>query len=154
VERTRIGTGSDASSDTCVCPEKREFVSLMNKLVHANKVKLVHKLESIMVKDNNAIYVPIIWDMMLRCADLQTVYIDVVHILRDHSEASVSEFDAIWHDYINMRKWIPEKDIIIENENYDEFCEFVKWKKRAVATIHAIVLMSQKGIITSDPSWS
>jgi hypothetical protein len=145
-ERVKIGNTGDSSALI-----KREFFSLMNKLTSLNKSKLIQSLSKTMSVEHIDIYVPIIWDMMLRSVDQQPLYIEVINLIRtnESSPDPICNFEDIWKEYILNKKWLPEETLVISDE-YDEFCDFMKWKKRAVATVHAFFILASESIISAN----
>ena len=127
---------------------QREFISLLNKITHDNEVKIITKLKDIITYENISLYIPIIWDMMLRCPEFQNIYINVIDLIRRESNTiHISEFKDIWIDYKENKKWIPDTSILPDSSDYDEFCDYVKWKKRSVAAINGFMLLSKNNIV-------
>ncbi|NDB84934.1 MAG: hypothetical protein EB127_19860, partial [Alphaproteobacteria bacterium] len=154
-ERVKIG-GVVATKEEKV---KREFFSLMNKLTHQNKVpvfKTVTENHVACVTDsvepiNIHTFVTIVWDMMLRNKDSQKLYIDVLQLFPE--DLVLSECNRLWSDYNELRKWLPPETISgsdILNSEYDEFCDFVKWKKHSIASVQGIFMFYAKNMINQE----
>jgi hypothetical protein len=154
-ERVRIG-GVVATKEEKV---KREFFSLMNKLTHQNKAsvfKTVTESHVACTTDatepvNIRIFVSIVWDMMLRNKDSQKLYIDVLQLFPE--ELVLSECNHLWSNYNALRKWLPPETISgsdIINSEYDEFCDFVKWKKHSIASVQGLFMLYVKNMIDQD----
>lgn len=154
-ERVKIG-GNVATKEE---KAKREFFSLMNKLTHQNKAQVLKT-----VSDNHVatlsdtvepvsirMYVSIVWDMMLRNKDLQKLYIDVLHLFPE--DLVLSECNRLWSEYNDLHKWLPPETISgsdIINSEYDEFCDFVKWKKHSIASVQGLFMLYVKDMIDDD----
>jgi hypothetical protein len=125
---------------------KKEYMSLMNKLSDQNKKQINNMFKAIIREDCYKLYIEMTWDMMLRFPEFQKLYFDLIKILYDYFE-NKTDFINIWmtiiNDYESLKKWIPSDDIL-DDKDYDEFCDFQKWKKRAVASLSAIKLLSIK----------
>ena len=127
---------------------QREFIGLLNKITHDNEDKIITKLKDIITYENIGIYIPIIWDMMLRCPQFQNIYIHVIDLIRkENNVINIQECDDIWEDYKLHNKWIPDTSILSDSNDYDEFCDYVKWKKRSVAAINGFMLLSKNNIV-------
>jgi hypothetical protein len=79
---------------------------------------------------------------MLRNRDIQNLYIET--LLKFVGNESIREYtyeecQRVYNEYIETHKWLPPEAIIDSDEvsEYDEFCDFMKWKKRALAAISA-----------------
>lgn len=132
----------------------REFISILNKITHGNKEKLLIKIKEYIHKENTSVYIKLVWDMMLRCPDFQDIYIDIILLIKDNNILYINELEIIWKDYVLYKQWLPECSICLSvssdessSNTYDEFCEFVKWKKRANAAIRAFMLFELQNII-------
>ena len=85
---------------------------------------------------------------MLRCPDFQIIYINVIDLLRNISNSTyIDEFSNIWQDYKLNNKWIPDTNILSNSNDSDEFCDYVKWKKRTMASINAFMLLSKHNVV-------
>jgi hypothetical protein len=142
-ERPRIGT-KELSIEHIT---RKEFLSLMNKLTYNNKNVIIKSIKNILREDYSKLYIEIIWDLMQRAPEFRLVYFEVLKLFDTH--VLMSKWKIIWDNYYVNRSWIPRDDILPENEDYDEFCDFVKWKKRAVASIQIWILLYQREIIST-----
>lgn len=125
---------------------KKEYMSLMNKLSDQNKKQVYNMFKAAIREDCFKLYIEMTWDMMLRFPEFQKLYYDLIKILYDYLE-NKTDFINIWlniiSDYELFRRWIPADEILDDND-YDEFCDYQKWKKRAVASLSAIKLLIVK----------
>jgi len=141
VERKKIGT-KELSIEAIT---RKEFLSLMNKLTLNNKQSILKNVASIIRKDYTSLYIDIIWDLMQRAPEFRTVYYEVFKLL--DNTILIDKWLSIWDTYYNNKNWIPCDEILNDNEDYDEFCDFVKWKKRALAAINIWIMLYEKNII-------
>jgi len=147
----------------------REFVSILNKITYLNEEKLLLKLKDIIKYEYISTYTTLLWDMMLRCPDFQKIYINIINLIRSENNniVYISDFQTVWDNYVLYKKWLPDNSVCEsitvtdeeakvtdedtkvtdEANEYDEFCEFVKWKKRANAAINAFMLLKVHNIV-------
>jgi len=145
----------------------RDFMSILNKITNVNEDKMLLKVRDIIKYEYISTYISLIWDMMLRCPDFQYIYINIVNIIRtEYNLLYLEDFQNIWDTYVLNNKWLPDDktcDSLLDtnmikdaqpqsdaNIEYDEFCEFVKWKKRANAAINAFMLLKNNNIVEID----
>jgi len=129
----------------------REFISILNKITNINQQKLIIKVKDIIKEEHTSVYVSLLWDMMLRCPDFQNIYINIIDIIRTKSNViNMDDFKEIWSKYILDRKWLPESSVCININEYDEFCDFMKWKKRANAAINGFMLLVVNNIVSDN----
>jgi hypothetical protein len=48
----------------------------------------------------------------------------------------ISKIKLLFTTYYDNKTWLPSQELINE-DNYDDFCDFVKWKKTSLTYIHA-----------------
>lgn len=140
-ERPRIGN-KELSIEAIT---RKEFMSLMNKLTLNNKNTILKSLKNMIRIEYTDLYIDIIWDLMQRAPDFRNVYFEVLKLFP--GESLVKKWNDIWNSYYVQRYWLPAEQILNDNEDYDEFCDFVKWKKRAIASIHVWIMLFEKDII-------
>jgi hypothetical protein len=141
--RPRIG-GDTVAKDALV---RREFMSLINKLTAANKEHIMKEIKRVHNSEYTYVYVAVLWDMMQRMIDLQYIYIVVFEVLG----CTTSECDELWTSYVETKGWLPPKDCVQE-QDYDEFCDFIKWKKRAVACVSAFSQLGTHKMLSNGAS--
>jgi hypothetical protein len=76
---------------------------------------------------------------MLRSEDFQHLYIECLEEICKNFENQPDfnyKLEAIWLLYKKDTKWIPIENLINEKD-YDDFCDFVKWKKTAITSIQS-----------------
>lgn len=142
LERPKIGT-RELSREAIA---KKEFVAALNKLSPANKANVIRSIH--IREDFGEMYIRLLWDAFLRSPDYQQTYLEVIdHIASTiGADATKSAFEELWETYLADQAWIP---VIEENENYDEFCDYVKAKKRSLASLNAWILLTKYGIINA-----
>ena len=124
---------------------RKDFLALTNKLTHQNKDHICKTLKNVYREDFVALYVELLWDMMQRSPDYVPLYIDILQAL-SHTSTKPHEWrsaiENVWKSYLENAKWLPPHDLQ-ESEEYDEFCDFVKWKKRSIGALHALAKLSE-----------
>lgn len=130
---------------------RKDFLALMNKLSMQNKEHIFKTIRNVFREDCIHVYVQILWDMMQRSSDFIPLYISAQDVLSSASKSSSlwkSQWANIWEQFIEMQSWTPSKEIIEQDhEDYNEFCDFVKWKKRTLGALKALIALSSKGWI-------
>lgn len=143
-ERVRIG--NRVLSKEMIA--RKEFMMYANKLSVQNKDTIVKSFKGYIRKECIDIYVTMIWDLMLRAPEYQELYMYFISSILDEPLLS-SKLKTIYLTYINDRFWYPPKTVDL-NEDYDEFCDFVKWKKSAISAIKAWCLIVNKNLLVKN----
>jgi len=109
---------------------KRKIVGLLNKITTKNKSTIYDSIKEIInTNDNNSVF-EIIWEYIkLNENSLCTIILTFFDekIMQDN-------IDAKWKNYIELREWNPPKtiydnNILLLNDEYDLYCDYIKWKK-------------------------
>lgn len=143
-ERVRIG--NRVLSKEMIA--RKEFMMYANKLSIHNKETIVKAFKSYIRKECVDIYVNLTWDLMLRAPEYQELYLYFISSVIEEPLLS-AKLNCIYKMYVSDRLWYPPKSIDITEEDYDEFCDFVKWKKSALASINAWNLIVSKKLVSS-----
>ena len=109
---------------------KRKLVGLLNKITTKNKNTIYESIKEIIeANEKNSVF-EIIWEYIK--LNENSLYTNILtffdeNILQDN-------IDAKWKNYIELREWDPPKtiydnDILLLNDEYDLYCDYVKWKK-------------------------
>jgi len=109
---------------------KRKLVGLLNKITTKNKNTIYESIKEIInANDKNSVF-EIIWEYIK--LNENSLYTNILtffdeNILQDNIEAK-------WKNYIELREWDPPKiiydnDILLLNDEYDLYCDYIKWKK-------------------------
>lgn len=127
---------------------RKEFMPLMNKLSLKNKLAILEQIRKIFKPSCVQTYVDIIWSIALECPTYQALYIEALDVIcicsgdprrvREHVCEKLSLF-------IDSDGYMPPD--AQDNEDYDEFCDYVKWKKKALATISLLMFLEKKGLV-------
>lgn len=115
---------------------KRDFLGCMNKLAPGNRESVTRTILQTHRPEFIEMYTQIVWDFMLRAPEYQTLYIELLSSLN-----AKDAIHAIWKSYVQDTFWLPTETVLEESTDYDDFCEYVKWKKRAVAAVRAWMLL-------------
>lgn len=109
---------------------KRKLVGLLNKITTKNKNTIYESIKEIITtNDKNSVF-EIIWEYIK--LNENSLYTNILtffdeNILRDN-------IDTKWKNYIELREWDPPKtiydnNILLLNDEYDLYCDYIKWKK-------------------------
>ena len=156
-EKVKIGAnGKELSKEDRM---KREFMSFINRLSDNNRKNINTYFQTNLQIDFIDIYIRLVWEAMLRSENFQHLYIDCFEAIytqayNNNSNISIdgqlvintatqsnkpelfkSKINLLSKTYFDNEKWIPNKELI-EEEDYDDFCDFVKWKKTSITYIH------------------
>jgi hypothetical protein len=132
---------------------RKDFIALMNKLTEQNKGSILQSVRNVYREDCVAIYVGILWDMIQRQPDSTPLYLDTLKVLCQCSTSSHIWHDTwkhVWDEFRTNRHWQPSPSILGQEGDYNEFCDFVKWKKRALAALRAWPLFAKHNWIPAD----
>lgn len=157
-EKVKIGAnGKELSKEDRM---KREFMAFINRLSEGNRKNINTYFRTNLQTDFIDIYIRLVWEAMLRSENFQHLYIDCFDAiytqaynnnsnvaidgqivlnntpLQNHNpEIFRSKINVLSKTYLDNESWIPSKELI-EEEDYDDFCDFVKWKKTSITYIH------------------
>jgi hypothetical protein len=122
---------------------RRELLSFINKLSEGTRKNITTYFENNYNKEYIDIYVRLLWEAMLRSEEFQKLYIDCFEAILLKDSILIDKLNELFNTYISTRQWIPTKELIDEND-YDDFCDFVKWKKTTLTYIHGFSKCIQK----------
>lgn len=128
---------------------------MMNKVSVANVDAFCGRVCNIMRNDCTGVYVDVTWDVLQRMLDAQELYLRIIRhmmnaMLPAEKQAYLDAWKQKWANYVGEQGWKPRAEHL-EEETYDDFCDFVKWKKRACAAISAWMMLMKEGIIEDGP---
>jgi len=120
----------------------KQFRSFINKLTNTNIENLKKQIIDFKLEYIN-IYIKIIWDMSQRSLEYQNAYLIIIEnfnykIIKD-------EIVKLWLDYYDNKFWYPSENLL--KDDYDDFCDFTKWKTRAINSIYMWIKLEKKEII-------
>jgi hypothetical protein len=128
---------------------RKEILPLMNKLTDKNRTSILSQIQNCLKPKFASIYIDIVWTISLECPNYQSLYIDVLDIMIKKGISTVQEFtlqlSRLYADYIDNKCFELEAGVC--TQEYDEFCDYVKWKKRTIALIHLLTIIEQKGYL-------
>lgn len=127
---------------------RKEFLALINKLSPQNAAAIITQGQSSIRPDFINMYVDMIWDAMLRSPEFQSLYVDML-VAIDKKHSVFGDIQRIWEAYLSQQAWIP---ITQDSGGYDDFCDHVKAKKRAIASIRAWIQLTDRQICKEDVS--
>jgi hypothetical protein len=156
-ERPRIGTRELCREDM----SRKDFVANMNKLSRQNYDSILRLIRTTYNSNFLSNYMDIVWDLMIRQADYQDLHIQVIeHLLQLTPMEKKPLVSKYWNDkcidFFEHKRWIPEGDIQealqsnSSNEEYDEFCDYIKWKKRIGASFQGWIRLMISTMIDSQ----
>jgi hypothetical protein len=106
---------------------KKQFISYLNKLTKQNMDTLYPKIKERIDKYDNDILYDIVWDFIKKSPD--ELYINILKYFPENRT------EEKYTQYVKDKQWMPDSSIcesnILQNndELYDKYCEYVKWKK-------------------------
>lgn len=145
-EKLKIG-GRDLSKETLI---KKDFMSLLNRLSDQNKKQIINQFKTNIVVDFYKLYIRMTWAMILKFPEFQKLYlqlIGVLHEVMENKNLFIEEWILIISEYDTKKNWIPV-DTILDDSDYDEFCDFQKWKKQAISATKCFKLLSNNNWIS------
>jgi hypothetical protein len=128
----------DLSIDSII---RKNMTTLMNKISATNKEHIISQVRSGFREDHAHVYASIIWEYMILSPDHQDVYTDVVILLPPVMSMHMND---LWRSWFDARGWIVHTN---DAEDYDEFCSYVKSKKRSIAIMKAIGQLTKKNVL-------
>lgn len=125
---------------------RKDFMALMNKMTAANKDTILQSIRNAYRDDCQSIYTEILWTMMQKSPEFHELHWSVITAIRDvtdHKEGWQESWKEIARAFIAEEKWIPP-DSMLQSEDYDEFCDFVKWRKSTIAAIRSLCMLEDR----------
>lgn len=128
---------------------KKEFTSFLNKLTDINKEVIYNKITLfIKILDENKLNS--LFDILINFIKVSSnnIYIDVLYLFPD--TYINYHIDNYCKSFINNKDWLPNKDFLIDNKilynnnNYDNYCKFVKVKKQSISILKALININKR----------
>ena len=128
---------------------KKEFTSFLNKLTDINKEVIYNKITLfIKILDENKLNS--LFDILINFIKVSSnnIYIDVLYLFPD--TYINYHIDNYCKSFINNKDWLPNKDFLIDNKilynnnNYDNYCKFVKVKKQSISILNALININKR----------
>ena len=143
-ERVKIGN-LDSSPENIY---KKELVLSLNKLTATNMGTVGISIVKNYKTDFKHIFVAIIWEYCTRQPAFQDVYIKLIEKLKNYTEMK-DIWVNLWDTYMKTELWKLNYELIEQSHNYDDFCEYIKEKKRLNAMAQGWSRLIDLGIITT-----
>lgn len=121
---------------------RKGFTGLLNKLSPQNKDSLYIKINDYIQssKEYKELCYTIVWDFIKQSSSL--LYIGLI----DFFDINIS--NEYIQKFIQDKKWYPSDEIlnnnVLNNEMYDLYCDYVKWKKQTKNIFDAVCILSTK----------
>lgn len=144
-ERPKIGNQDNSQENLY----KKSLVLSLNKLTAINMDTVgtsIIKSYNICFKE---IFVATIWEYFIRQPTFQDVYIKMTEKLKNSKELHDIWY-GIYSFYINNDVWKLNYTLIEQSHNYDDFCEYIKEKKRLNAMAQGWARLIKSGIIVVE----
>lgn len=133
-------------SDKAKC--KKEFISYLNKLTDLNKDVIYSKITAFIKELNNEI-LNSLFEILINFmkSSNNNIYIDVLYLFNSsYIDENISKY---YLNYIENKEWLSIKIIedykfIFDENNYDEYCEYVKIKKSSLSLLKALSIILKK----------
>jgi hypothetical protein len=151
-ERPKIGN-KDTSKEAIL---KKEIQSLLNKLSHQNYETILKQMKKHFHIDHMELFMTILWNAIQLQPDFQELYIHMLQqIYQSVQDEWVvllnSQWNMIWTQYIENYQWRLPYELVERSHNYNDFCDYVKEKKRLISISQAWARLINLGMIQSDP---
>lgn len=110
---------------------KRKLTGLLNKLTTKNKATIYDNIkELINANDKDKIF-DLVWDYVK--SNDNNLYTNILTFFND--DFLKDKIDEKWNKYIKNKEWDPpstiyDNNILLLNDEYDLYCDYVKWKKQ------------------------
>jgi hypothetical protein len=127
---------------------KRALIGHLNKLTAKNRDVIYEKIKAIIDANNTEELFLIIWSYIKVCdvSVVPPVVPSAVAVVPSDDNLYIKLLDyfdnafltqminKLWDNYINQKEWIPpkyifENNLLLLNNEYELYCDYVKWKK-------------------------
>lgn len=152
-DRPRIGTRELSREDI----SRKDFMANMNKLSRQNYDAILRLIRTTYNSNFLPNYMDILWTMMIRQPDFQDLHIQVIqHLLTITPPERKTFVQTYWDNrckvYFQEKQWTPSDDLLLtaSQDEYDEFCDYIKWKKTTGASLVAWLRLMEHAVIAAD----
>lgn len=126
----------DFSDNSCT---KRALIGHLNKLTSKNKDVIYEKIKAIIDTNNTEEVFLIIWSYIKitdggsdSISGSSNLYIRLLDYFDNIFLNTM--LDTLWNNYTQQKEWIPPKyifdnNLLLLNNEYELYCDYVKWKK-------------------------
>ena len=110
---------------------KRSLIGYLNKLSHKNKENIYEKIKDIIDKKE---ILEELFNIILNYIKTSEddIYCNLLDLFdKDYVALNINK---IWENYLNNKEWNPpayvyENNLLLLNDEYDLYCDYIKWKK-------------------------
>ena len=128
---------------------KKEFTSFLNKLTDINKEIIYNKI-TVFIKPFDETKLNTLFEILINFIKLSSniIYIDVLYLFPENFVNN--QINNYTNNYLNKNEWIPNETFIIDNkilynnDNYDNYCKFIKNKKQNISILKALIIINRK----------
>ena len=111
---------------------KRTLIGYLNKLTLKNKDLIYEKIKDIIDNNNTDEVFLIIWSYIKVSTCDNNIYIKLLEYFE--SEFLNKSINVLWDSYLNNDEWKPpkyiyENNLLLLNNEYELYCDYIKWKK-------------------------
>lgn len=157
VRPKKFGAGTDMSDEGVF---KKDLTSLLNKVTVANLQSVKSQVVTMFRPEFIDIFVSSLWSYFKIQPSFQDVYIQLLReVLTNISYDNACKINLIWQNiwdaYRRDETWKISNEVIGRLQLYDDFCDYIKEKKRLNAEAEGFSRLLIEGVI-SDPdkySW-
>jgi len=128
---------------------KKEFMAFLNKLTDINKDIIYNKI-TILIKPFDEPKLNTLFEILINFIKISSnnIYIDVLYLFPE--TFVIHQINNYSDNYLNKNEWIPNETFIIDNkilynnDNYDNYCKFIKNKKQNISILKALIIINRK----------
>jgi hypothetical protein len=129
---------------------KRTLIGYLNKLTQKNKDLIYEKIKVIIDSNNTEEVFLIIWSYIKVSDCDNNIYIKLLEYFSE--EFLNSSINKLWDSYLNNDEWKPpkyiyENNLLLLNNEYELYCDYIKWKK-GIHNINIIWIKYKKANIS------
>jgi len=111
---------------------KRTLIGYLNKLTQKNKELIYEKIKVIIDSNNTDEVFLIIWSYIKVSDCDNNIYIKLLEYFE--SDFLNNSINKLWDNYLNNDEWKPpkyiyENNLLLLNNEYELYCDYIKWKK-------------------------
>ena len=102
------------------------------------------------------LFMSILWNAIQLQPDFQEIYIHMLQQIYKSVEDDWvivlnTQWNTIWCQYIENHQWRLPYDLVEKSHNYNDFCDYVKEKKRLISLSQAWARLINLGMIQTEP---
>lgn len=146
--KARIKTiGNSDGSDESVF--KKELILALNKISEKNFDTLSAHIMAIFKVKHGGLFMNTLWDYFKLQPTFQHLYIKLLsNILTiDTDDRIIKQLAVMWASYVKNDEWKIEYKLVEDSHNYDDFCEYLKAKKKLNAIAQGWARLIETGIV-------